>query len=585
MKKLDKLIVNSFFGPFFLTFFVVVFILLLQFLLKYFDDLVGKGLGFNIYMQLLGYFSINMTPNAFPLAVLLSSLMTFGNLGEHSELTAIKSSGVSLIRALMPIFIISIVLTVIAYVSNNYIVPKANLKAYSLLWDIKNKTPALNLKEGVFYSDIPGYQIKVAKKFPDGKSLKDIMIYDHTQSNGDKNVTLADSGQMYTILNSRYLVMDLYNGHTYSEEESPVQQRVRVNKAPPFSRITFKHSRIIFSMASFDLKRTKEELFKGNRVMKDVAELRHDVDSMRQSIQYNRYEAFTNIKNKFKYLLVGFEIPESLLPENNHYNEYDKNRGGGTPKSGEIKSDVPPSSFSKSIDSKQEETGVKESERVESKSVNRRKAPRREVPERKLSRNPDNKYIPRKIAGIPEKWQEKEDTTRQVPWAVMGADSILNGHFNQGRITNSALTDSRYVKNNFMVASSRVTSLTSESRNFQIQRFKIFAQACACLIMFLIGAPLGAIIKKGGLGFPVIVSIGFFIIYYVFMIMGEKWAKNELISPFIGVWIPNLVLIPIGILFLIQARRDAKLFEADFYLVIFENLREKFAIMVNKKNA
>ncbi|HLF34944.1 MAG TPA: LptF/LptG family permease, partial [Cyclobacteriaceae bacterium] len=189
MKKLDKLIVTSFIGPFFLTFFVVIFILLLQFLLRYFQDLVGKGLGLTIYAKLLGYFSINMTPSSFPLAVLLSCLITYGNLGEHSELNAIKTSGIPMTRTLVPIFIISIFLMVVAFISNNYIVPKANLKAYSLLWDIKNKTPALNLKEGVFYGDIPGYQIKVARKYPDGKSLKDVIIYNHSKSSGNTEVT------------------------------------------------------------------------------------------------------------------------------------------------------------------------------------------------------------------------------------------------------------------------------------------------------------------------------------------------------------------------------------------------------------
>ncbi len=565
MKKLDKLIVTSFFGPFFLTFFIVVFILLLQFLLKYFDELVGKGLGLNIYAQLLGYFSINMTPNAFPLAVLLSSLMTFGNLGEHSELTAIKSSGVSLLRALLPILFISIFLTVVAYLSNNYIVPKANLKAYSLLWDIKNKTPALNLKEGVFYGDIPGYQIKVAKKFPDGRSLKGIMIYDHTQGNGDKDVTLADSGQMYTILNSRYLVMDLYNGRFYSEENNPVREEARSNKPPPFSRSTFDHSRIIFSMASFDLKRTKEELFKSNRVMKNVSELHHDVDSMRNSVTYARYEAFYNLKEKFKLALDSLKIPEALKPE--HYGYVDKDQKSPARVKNE-KAERPVESFTVNPSTE------KKFDQINSELREKAKEKRRE----NLKSVGKIRPVPRAymLAHLPE--------IKKPDWAKVGADSVLNGKFDNARILNSAVTEARYIKNSFMMASSKVDNWVAEISSFQVQRYKIFAQAFACMIMFIIGAPLGAIIKKGGLGFPVIVSIGFFIIYYVFMIMGEKWAKQELISPFIGVWLPNLVLIPVGILFLIQARRDARLFEADFYYVIIENLKVRILALI-KKNA
>jgi len=171
MKKIDKLILNSMIGPFILTFLVVVFILLMQNMLKYFDDIVGKDLGWDVLGQLLFYMGVFMTPVALPLAVLLSSLITFGNLGEHFELTAIKGAGISLLRALQPIFFFVLVLTVIAFYANNYLVPKAALEAYSLLYDIKQKKPALDLREGAFYMGIPDISIKVNKKLPDAKTI------------------------------------------------------------------------------------------------------------------------------------------------------------------------------------------------------------------------------------------------------------------------------------------------------------------------------------------------------------------------------------------------------------------------------
>ena len=567
MKKLDKLIITSFIGPFILTFFVVVFIFLLQFLLQYIQDLVGKGLGFKVYAQLLGYFSINMTPNSFPLAILLSSLITYGNLGEHSELTAIKGSGISLNRTLIPIFVMSIFLMIAAYYSNNNIVPKANLKAYSLLWDIKNKTPALNLKEGVFYSDIPGYQIKVTKKFPDSKSLKGIIIYNHTKSTGNKEITLADSGQMYTILNQRYLVMDLYNGNYYSEQELPVKGRVRIFKAPPFARSSFKHSRIVFSMASFDLKRTREELFKGNRVMKNVSELRHDVDSMQEEVKYARCEAFLNLKQRFKLQLdKRLIIPDELKSEEKKI-LHDKNQAENSrpnlpsvPISGDtgkIKSNIEKKSISSPLKFK------KTFQPVVKIPKNKPKKPTLEIVSIKI----DSTKIKPKI-----------------PWEKMGVDSVLYGSFYKGQILKIAVTEARFIKNHFMVASGKVESRESEIIRFEIQRYKIFAQAFACIIMFLIGAPLGAIIKKGGLGFPVILSIGFFIIYYVFSITGEKWAKQELISSFVGVWLPNVILLPVGIFFLYQARKDAKLFDSDFYMVTIDKIQNRLRLMFKKKN-
>ncbi len=318
MKRVDKLILTSFLGPFFLTFLVVIFILLSQFMLKYFDDFVGKGLGIDIYLRLFAYFSINMTPNAFPLAVLLSSLMTFGNLGEHSELTALKGAGVSLIRALQPIFVFSLFLSVVAFLSNNYFVPKANLKAYSLLYDIKKKTPALNIKEGTFYSDIPGYQIKINKKYPDGITLKEIIIYNHTSKSGNKDVTLADSGRMYNILNDRYLVLELFDGNHYLQQELKGKRRRYKNHPEHYIRNNFEQSKMVLSMASFDMKRTREELFSGSRYMKSVAELSSDIDSMQCDIKFSIWEAFDNFSTKFRYHMKmdSLQIPEDLIPEN-----------------------------------------------------------------------------------------------------------------------------------------------------------------------------------------------------------------------------------------------------------------------------
>ena len=570
MKKLDKLIFKSFIGPFFLTFCVVVFIFLLQFLLRHFEDIVGKGLGWSIYAQLLGYFSINMTPVSFPLAVLLSSLMTYGNLGEHSELTALKGAGISLTRTLIPMFIFSIILTVVAYLSNNYIVPKANLKAYSLLYDIKHKSPALNIKAGVFYNNIPGYQIKVNKKFSDGRSLKDVIIYNHTRRSGNTEITLADSGQMYTIKNDRYLVMELFNGHHYSEQELKPNKRVRRKNqnAAPFARNKFEHSKFVFSMASFDLKRTKEELFAGNRLMKGVKRLKYDVDSLEKDIKYAKHEAFNNLKSKFDYHLDDLEEPEELLPINYGRKERRKDTLNNRPLDKERKAPTRTTSISKTVD-------------VPSKKEPRQKVNTGSKKPTIKRNNPDPNLYAKTAGDTPLQFtlQKKENTPviQENKFVISrdGPDSLLYGNFAKTRYLTSAVTNARFVKNHIMVTTSKLKVKKTEMLRFKIQRYKIFAQAFSCLIMFLIGAPLGSIIKRGGLGFPVIVSIGFFIIYYVFMSIGEKWAKEELVTPFFGIWLANFVLLPIGIFFLRQARLDARLFDTDFYNVIIEKIKSR----------
>ncbi len=572
MKKLDKLVFKSFIGPFFLTFCVVVFIFLLQFLLRHFEDIVGKGLGWTVYAQLLGYFSINMTPVSFPLAVLLSSLMTYGNLGEHSELTALKGAGVSLTRTLVPMFFFSILLTILAFLSNNYIVPKANLKAYSLLYDIKHKSPALNIKEGVFYNNIPGYQIKVNKKFSDGRSLKDIIIYNHSKRTGNTEVTLADSGQMYTIKNDRYLVMELYDGHHYSEQELKRTKRSISdrNKPSPYARNKFDHSKFVFSMASFDLKRTKEELFAGNRLMKGVKQLNYDVDSLEKDIKYAKYEAFRNLKAKFNYHLDDLEEPEELLPQNY----------GRVPLRDSLRN---PSEFRK-VQKPNNTTNFAKNVNVDQAKDTSALG---QAGNSKNNRNPNSikskAQLYAKTAGdVPNyngnlKLKSKDFEKPEISFSIMndGPDSLLNGDFSNTRYMVSAVTNARFVKNHVMVTTSKLSVKKAELLRFKIQGLKIYAQAFSCLIMFLIGAPLGSIIKRGGFGFPVIVSIGFFIVYYVFMSIGEKWAKEELVTPFFGVWLANFVLLPFGLFFLRQARLDARIFETDFYSVIIERLKSR----------
>ncbi len=663
MKKLDKLIFKSFIGPFFLTFCVVVFIFLLQFLLRHFDDIVGKGLSWDIYARLLGYFSINMTPVSFPLAILLSSLMTYGNLGEHSEITALKGAGISLTRTLVPMFVFSLLVTALAFISNNYLVPRANLKAYSLLYDIKQKAPALNIKEGVFYKDIPGYQIKVNKKFKDGETLKDIIIYDHTKGSGNRSVILADSGKMYTIMSDRYLVMELFDGHHYSEEEAETNRKrgsYSQTYPEPYARNSFERSKVVLSMAAFDLKRTKEELFAGHFLMKSMNELKYDIDSLTGDIKFAKYEAFANLKAKFDYHLDNLTVPPALEPENyGRQKQKDTTNIELAGNRAAQRGDRNMTAFSKSVQDQvrdtvqvQKNTGEQEQDLVEEQD--RKEQDRKEEDgkgqvredqvrdtgqvqknageqEREQDQDQDqeqeelvagaaesnkdtssNNGLENNTARQPLKTKKEERldsrlknvetiervVTRNQPvvqgtfsMKEAGADSILNGNFNNKRILTSAVTNARFVKNHIMVTSSKVDVRERVMVRHAVQRYKIFAQAFSCLIMFLIGAPLGSIIKRGGLGFPVIVSIGFFIVYYVLMNMGDKWAREDLMTPFMGVWLANFILLPVGAFLLRQARIDARLFDTDFYNVMIEKIRahlrtrlknQKFFILFNR---
>ncbi|MEK6781840.1 MAG: LptF/LptG family permease [Bacteroidota bacterium] len=513
MKKIDKLILSTFLGPFILTFLVVVFILLTQHMLKYFDDIIGKDLGWDVVGSLLFYFAIFMSPVALPLGVLLSSLITFGNLGEHHEITAIKSLGISLSRSLSPIFGFVLALTLIAFYINNNLVPKAALEAYSLLYDIKQKKPALDLKEGAFISSIPDISIKVNKKFPDGKTLKGVIIYDHRGKSGNKEVTIADSGKMSTILNEQYLKLELFDGYNYNEGSSAEKDMSGADPTKEtLSKTRFTKTQIVFDLSSFGMMRTDKKWFEGNRIMRNVSELRLDMDSVKQQIYEQQLGVYTVQQNLFRFHQKKdtITLPPALQKIKNRRDSIAKNQS--------------------KVTAPQQSTVVS----VKSGII-------------------------------------KEDT---LLWRKIKlvSDSIFNAAPIAHEYTN-ALNQVRMIKSQLINFNSQIALQDQEYRVFEIQWHKIFSNSFACIAMFLIGAPLGAIIKKGGLGVPVLVSIFFFIVFYLLSMIGDKWARADIIPVPIGVWAGDVILLLIGLILLKQAKADARLFDADSYNVMWDKAK------------
>lgn len=561
MKKLDKFIISSFVGPFLLTFVVVVFILLTQYMLKYFDDFVGKDLGMDVFAELIMYFSINMTPVALPLAVLLSSLMTFGTMGEHFELTAIKGAGISLTRALKPLFFFVLLISVLGFLSNNYIVPKANLKAYSLLYDIKQKKPALDIREGVFYGGIPQYEIKVNKKYPDGETLKEIIIYDHRNGLGNKEVILADSGKMYTIRNDRYLMLELFNGNRYSESNIPGTGSGAYGANPRFTRNSFDETKLVFSLASFDLQRTKEEYFASHRRMKTMQELAHAVDSLEGEQMAIEYQAFNSSPTFYSYhLRYDSLMPEGLEAQVNKMVEEDT---ANLAPENEIAED----SLDRPEDIRTSSPGSSVSELTASARVRLI----RQVQEEKQVQSSGNLIK----AG-------QKHIVNEVDTTLIGKLESNITETEYSSVVAKALNQSKTIHNTLQINASKLHKLEREINKDIYESRKKIAQAISCLIMFLIGAPLGAIIKRGGLGVPVLISICFFIAFYVLTEISRKWADDLLMHANLAVWFPNMILLPFGILFMLQARLDTRLLEPDFYKVWIDKLKKRFKL-INKK--
>jgi lipopolysaccharide export system permease protein len=482
MKKLDKLVLGAFWGPFLITMSVVVFVFLMRIMIFYIDDFVSKELGVLDYAKLFFFFSLITVPTALPLAMLLSSLMAFGNLGEFFELTAIKSAGISVVRAMAPLFVVAVLVTIFSFFFNDRVSPWANLKGYSLLYDIKTAKATLKIKEGVFYNDLPGFSIKVEKKEENG-SMKGMVIYKHDNRSyevGNTTIILADSGRMYSKNNNRYLVIELFNGTQYNEEvpsasTSYISSPGAVPPVANFQRNAFDHYELVESLSSFGMKRTDEGQFKYHEFMKNIADLTSTADSMKNS--YN-------------------ETKKNLVPNSQQYFSY--NFKEGTDK--QLKA-------GKWIDS--------------------------------LLNKPVTDSVKTEI----------------FTSAKGAAESMLSHTKSQAEYLQTKLKD---------------------ANRYDLEKHHKYTQALSCLIMFLIGAPLGAIIKKGGFGVPVLVSIVFFILLYVMTNQGDKWVKEGLLDVPVGAWMANTLLLLVGLYFVERARSDSRLFEKDVYQMYVKKIKSKF---------
>lgn len=549
-------------------------------MLKYFDEIFGKGLGFWIYAELIGYFVISISPMALPLAVLLSSLMTFGNLGEHFELTAIKSSGISLIRAMRPIGIFAVFLTIGAYLSNNYLVPKVNLKTFSLLYDIRMKSPALDIKEGVFYAGIPNYSIKVNQKMDDIR-LRDIIIYNHADQQGNLNVTLADSGRMETFFNDSYLKLTLYQGLNYKEDRATRG----IAEAPvKFSRTKFDENVIVFDLDAFQLSRTPEDQWSTNRAIKNISQIKVGLDSIYTLVNDLKFQNYQTAQSIYPFFTKNRNLtpPEEIKSRKEKDDEARKQKI-------ELERSIRDSLDN--LKAETDSTQIKNIDSLQNQEIKVNVATTADAPKsdslfkRKLSRNllrrDSLEEQTKVITSVDTTGNEiTKKTLRTAPLTLEEKELIDSVIYKRGYISNAltmALNNSRNLKNTFNVKMSQIDNHEREYRRYEIAWYQKYTQAIACFVMFLIGAPLGSIIKKGGLGMPVLISIIFFIMFYMLTITGEKWAKEGITSSFFGTIFSNLCLVPFGLFFLRQAKKDARLFEGDFYSGIWKKVASFFS--------
>jgi len=461
MKKIYLLVLRSYLGPLVLTFFVAVFILLMQFLWKYIDDLVGKGLEWYIVLELLFYASSTFVPLALPLAILLSSIMTFGNLGEHYELVAMKSSGISLWKIMRPLIILSIMISGVAFYFSNNVLPIANLKFKSLLYDVRKQKLAFDITEGIFYDGMEGFVMRVGQKENDDRTIRDVMIYNHLEKHGNTDLTLADSGRMESTPDGRYLIFHLFNGYNYQEKNDQKDYRFQRQ----FQKTRFEEEYRRFDLSGFDMKRTDEELFKNNYSMLNLSQLDYAIDSLGSLYQKKRDDFTVNFDKNYQYYYT--------------------------------------------LDS------ASYAETAANDSLN---AP-------------------------------------LTDWSKAEKSSIIQ----------RALNKARGVKSNIEWHVSDDESKREWLSKHEVAWHKKFTLSFACLVLFFIGAPLGAIIRKGGIGLPVVVSVLFFVLFHIITITGEKSAIAGAISIEFGMWIASAVLLPLGIFLTIKATSDSPLLDFDIW--------------------
>lgn len=585
MKRLHLLVIKTFIGPLVLTFFLVIFILLMQFLWKYIDDLVGKGLEFHILAEFLLYASASMVPMALPLAVLLSSLMTFGNLAEHLELLAFKSSGVSLARIMLPVSIVVVGLTLFAFFFANNVMPISNLKMRSLLYDIKRQRPEMQINPGIFDNTMEGYSIRIGGKDSNTDLLRDIWIYDHTANAGNVSVTVADSGYMRISKDEKHLVLTLYNGNTYVE-----MQKTRKNKGVksyPHRRDKFSKQVMLIEMVGFGLNRTDENLFRNSYSMMNIDQLTYFEDSLSTDIQKLEQGITTTLttttfkkrKTNLKKRKPAAANPSSTPP---------KTRDTGSPKNSGAGNAEPSGEKETAGNKKQpiaiDSTGQKEEDRTADSIT------LQDSGKVKQDRSADSSKQGEQTTLTDSTGEKLTDALTDSTAARDTASNIITLHVDSAyqalsplekrRAINQAINMARSNKSYITTNASTISYKTKRLRRYQIEKHRKFSLSFACLIFFFIGAPLGAIIRKGGLGMPVIVSVIFFLIYYMISITGEKFVREDLISPFLGMWLSSFILIPMGAFLSYKAANDSVILHIETYFTFFKRfgryLKKKF---------
>lgn len=560
------------------TFFITLFVLVMQFFWLWIDDFVGKGLDAFTILKFIWYQSAVLIPLALPLAVLLSSLMTFGNLGESFELVAVKSSGISLLRFMRPLVFVSLFISFCAFLFANYIIPVAQLKSRTMLSDIVLAKPAFDIKEGVFYDKLDRFAIKIGKKEKDDSTIRDVIVFENNAYGAlQDNFVIAKSGTMRPSPDKRFLDIVFKDGWRYQERGN------RSDSATEYVRLGFQQYKMQLDISSFNFKSSSDSNNRNNERVLNMRQLNLSIDSMTRvaDAEIGRYRS--NMMANFSLLqykdsvVKGVTIPDSVLnfkKNNEAFRGLDSVTGKAVAVAAKpIKKDsvlhkkdsatAALSAAAKKIKKRKKRAARADSIQKKSDSVVRAKPAIPVVPLDSVARN----TVKTDSAALRKKKQEAQTLTAFLP------DSV------QSNLGERALGNINAAKDNASINLSSIQEQEKNIRRYKIEWHKKIVLALACFLMFMIGAPLGSIIRKGGLGTPMIFAIVFFLVFYFSSNTGEKMAKEGSLSAFSGLWLSTFILAPIGVFLTYKAMHDSNLFNKEFY----NRLRRKLLSKIKQK--
>lgn len=516
----------------------------MQFLWKYINDLVGKGLEWDVIAELLLYASVTLIPMGLPLAILLASIMTFGNLGESYELFAIKSSGISLYRIMLPLIILVSMISVGAFYFSNNLLPYTNLKMRTLLHDVQHQNPEISIQEGIFTNNLEGFSIKVEEKDKKTNKLKHVLVYDHRVKQKPASIIIAESGSMKMTSDKSYLIMKLENGVLYDEVD---ENKPRAKRRYPYQETEFKEQTIYIKMDGLGLKRSDETLFKDNYQMLSLDQLNYAIDSLAYDVARRKHVIGTNI--------LKYSLFKGMRGHNQRNNLVEHTKTvTKTKKTGEVteQKEVISAPFGVDFNSKTKENKDKSKEKAQqekAKENNKSEEEKQKEKERKKHNDEYTTQFP-----FPEFDSIPKDDIQTID-----LDSLFNSlsAIDKNKALNVAMNYSRNGQTYIYYATREIDGNRRWVTRHEIEWHKKFVLSISCLVLFFIGAPLGAIIRKGGIGMPTVVAVIFFVFYFVISMFSEKMVREAILPPEIGMWIATAILLPIGIILTVKAANDS----------------------------